>query len=264
MADRESRTQGSVKSADRVIDLFELMARWGEHMSHAELAATLEIPKSSLTQLLRSLVSRGYIEYVSATKKYRFGPRLAEIAQAESDPRNLISMANASLLAITGATGESSALNYLNGDETEVVATIYGNHRLITHMRLGDKAPLHLTSAGKLFLSQMTDKQVNDYADRTGLQPATKSSITSLQRLKDQLRQIREKKRAYVFEELDLGVNGVAVPLLDPQGQIVASLNVVVPTVRFSDAIDEVCITTLKREVESLQRKMYNSTRRHT
>jgi hypothetical protein len=67
---------GVVKSADRVLDLFELLGRWGAEMSHTDLVEALQIPKSSLTQLLRNLVSRGYIEFSPSTKGYRLGRRV--------------------------------------------------------------------------------------------------------------------------------------------------------------------------------------------
>ncbi len=247
---------GSVKSADRVIDLFELMARWGDQMSHSELAATLEIPKSSLTQLLRNLTARGYIEYVPETKKYRLGHRLVELAHAAAAPHDLIILAQSTLGAITEATGESSAVNLRAGDFTEVAATVYGHHRLITHMRLGDKAPLHCTSSGKLFLAAMSETELTEYGERTQLKAATKSSVTSMLELKNQLRRVRADGVAYVFEEFTLGVVGIAVPVTDARGNVLAGVNVVVPTVRFNDETEALCLDALRREVAALQRKL--------
>jgi len=256
MQDQEPGAKGAVKSADRVIDLFELMARWGDHMTHSELASTLDIPKSSLTQLLRNLTARGYVEYVPETKKYKLGTRLVEIARAATGPQDLISFSEATLNALTKKTGESSALNFRFGDETEVMATVFGHHRLITHMRLGDRAPLHLTSAGKVFLSNMPDEEVTAYVERTGLIPATKSSISSVHELKHQLRRVREERLAYVFEEFNLGLNGMAVPIFDRTQNLVAALNVVVPTVRFNDESERVCVDALRAEAAALERKM--------
>lgn len=256
MAGGSQDAPGAVKSADRVIDLFELLARWGDQMSHAELAATLDIPKSSLTQLLRNLVARSYVEYIPETKKYRLGGRFVELAHAAAAPRDLVSLAEPALAAITEATGESAAVNFRSGDFTEVVATTYGRHRLLTHMRLGDKAPLHLTSSGKLFLANMPDDWVADYAERTKLEPVTKNSITSLPELKNQLRRVREDHVAYVFEEFTVGVIGIAVPVLDLAGNILAGLNVVIPTVRFDDEVEAICLASLKKQAGALQRKL--------
>ena len=75
----EDESSGVVKSADRVLDVIELLARWGREMSHTEIADTLEIPKSSLTKLLKNLTARGFVEFVPLTKGYRLGEALIKI-----------------------------------------------------------------------------------------------------------------------------------------------------------------------------------------
>ena len=80
----------SVKSADRVFDLLELLAATGRAMSHGELSRRTAIPKGSLTALLRNLITRGYVEYLERTQDYRLGERAYELARRGAHHRDLV------------------------------------------------------------------------------------------------------------------------------------------------------------------------------
>ena len=84
---------GSVKSAMRVLDLLEYLRRWNAAQTHTQIAAQLAIPKSSLTQLLKTLVSRGYLDYDPASKGYFLGPAIAALGQRSAETRDLASVA---------------------------------------------------------------------------------------------------------------------------------------------------------------------------
>lgn len=92
-------------------------------MSHADIAQTLDMPKSSLTKLLRSLAARDYIRLVPETKGYRLGEAVLTLARESNQVLNLITCAESVFADVTQQTMESCALNQLRGDQVEVVAT---------------------------------------------------------------------------------------------------------------------------------------------
>src|SRR5437867_8333128 len=96
--------RSSVKSADRVLDILDLLAFTGREMTHAEIARRIDIPKSSLTHLLRNLVQRGYADGAFA------------LARRGANTRTLITHAKPCLERLTAATGESSALSLLQAE----------------------------------------------------------------------------------------------------------------------------------------------------
>lgn len=182
MAREEVDAGGTVKSADRVLDLFELLARWGREMSHAEIAEALDIPKSSLTKLIRNLNDRGYLRFVPETKGYRLGDAILKLAQQSNQMRNLIACAEPVLTDITQQTAESCALNQLKGEEVEVVATVLSQQRLQSHMRLGDLAPLYAVSGGKAILAFLPDVMRNEYLRAVSFERFTKHTIATKKR----------------------------------------------------------------------------------
>ena len=113
----------------------------GREMSHTEIAEALGIPKSSLTQLLRNMVSRDWLAYSPSSKGYTLGSAFGRLARRAGRAADLASVAGPVLAELTARTAESSALNVLKGDMAEVAATVLGPQRLVSHMRLGDLAP---------------------------------------------------------------------------------------------------------------------------
>jgi DNA-binding IclR family transcriptional regulator len=251
--------RSAVKSADRLLDLFELLARFNGGLSHMAIAEALGIPKSSLTQLLKTATGRGYVAYSAAGKSYRLGERFTSMARLTSRRRDLVGLAQPVLERITARTGESSALNMLKGSEAEVVATVSSTQRLVSHMRLGDLAPLYATSGGKVILAHMPGERRDEYLDSVSFQPITANTLSSAVELRRQLDKIRREGIAYSLEEFTPGIIGLAMAVLGEDGEALGSLNVALPAVRYNpraealitDALDE-AVAQLRHQLASL------------
>ncbi|BCG04484.1 IclR family transcriptional regulator (plasmid) [Paraburkholderia sp. PGU19] len=252
---QELETANSVKSADRTLDLFELLAHWGREMSHAEIAQALNIPKSSLTKLLQSLSARGYIRYVSETKAYCLGDAVLKLARQTTQLRDLISCAEPFLSDITLQTRESCALNQLKGDQVEVVATVSSQQRLLSHLRLGDVAPLYAVSGGKVILAHLPDVMRNEYLRSVTFERFTPNTITTKESLVDQLNQIRESGVAFSIEEYTPGIVGIGVAILSSTGFPIGSLNLAIPSVRYSEATGVRAQEVLRDAADRLRRQ---------
>jgi DNA-binding IclR family transcriptional regulator len=101
---------------------------------------------------------------------------------------------------------------------------------------VGGRAPLHLTSVGKLFLAQDDAQRVRAYATRTGLAGHTRNSITDLGTLERELARVRQYGCARDNEELELGVRCMAAGIHDDQGKLVAGLSISAPADRLEEA----------------------------
>lgn len=245
-----------VKSADRTLDVLELLAGWGREMSHAEIAAALEIPKSSLTKLLKNLTARDYLQYVAEAKAYRLGNAILKLANQHGQVRNLAAQAKPILEQITEQTGESCALNQLKGDQAEIVATVTSKHRLVSHLQLGDVAALYAVSGGKAILAFLPDAMLDQYLQSVHFERFTPSTLASRKALAAQLQEVRKSGVAFSHEEYTPGIVGVGVPVLSGTGFPLGSLNLAIPAVRYGPAVERKAIATLKDAADRLRRKM--------
>ena len=128
-------------------------------------------------------------------------------------------------------------LSVRQGDEIVYIERSFGERSGMQVVRaVGGRAPLHLTSVGKLFLAQEEPHRVRAYATRTGLAGQTRNSITELRRLDHELATVRQQQVARDDEELELGVRCMAAGIHDDQGQLVAGLSISAPADRLEEA----------------------------
>ena len=99
------------------------------------------------------------------------------------------------------------------------------------------RAPLHLTSVGKLFLAADDPRNVRAYATRTGLAGHTRNSLTDLPTLERELAAVRRHAVARDNEELELGVRCMAAGVYDDQGKLVAGLSISAPADRLDEGV---------------------------
>jgi DNA-binding IclR family transcriptional regulator len=255
-ASENVRADAGVKSATRVLDLMEYLARWGEACTHAEIADALAIPKSSLTQLLRTLVRRGYLTYDAADKSYSLGSSIATLARQQGETRDVVELVHPALERIADETRESAAVNLLRGERSEVAACVMSPQRLFYQMKVGDTAPLYATSGGKAILANLPEEMREEYLTRVRLQPITPNTMTDIDVLRENLAEARARGYATVDEEFTPGIAGLARPILSDAGFALASINVAIPVVRLDDVLRQSCINALAEAVTAVQKQL--------
>lgn len=227
---QQARLTG-VKSASRTLDLLECLAKSSQPLSHAELSALTSIPKSSLTQLLRTLLVRDYVQSLGEGGPYRLGGAAQQLIAFGMDVQRLIACAQPAMQRLANSTSESCALNLLRGDCVERVHRIKGASGLTLHE--GVRAPLYASSAGKLFLARLPAAELESYFERVELLPLAKRSIRSLGELHRQIKIARSEGIAYSQDEFTDGVVGISAPVVDRGGRMLAAIGLAVPTAGF-------------------------------
>lgn len=127
-------------------------------------------------------------------------------------------------------------LSVRQGDEIVYIERTYSERSGMQVVRaIGGRAPLHLTSTGKLFLASDELPRVRAYATRTGLAGQTRNSITQLPVLERELIRARQSGVAHDNEELEMGVRCMAAGIYDDQDKLVAGLSISAPADRLED-----------------------------
>jgi DNA-binding IclR family transcriptional regulator len=182
--------------------------------------------------LLKTLIARRWLTYSPATKTYALGSAVIALAQRAGNEARLSAVAQPILARLTEATGETSALNLLNDGQTVVAATALSSQRLLSVMRAGDRAPLYATSGGKAILASFQPAALSAYLESVRFEAFTAATITSPDRLHEELERVRLEGFAMSLEEFTPGVIGIACPLPDGLGKAYASVNVAMPASR--------------------------------
>jgi DNA-binding IclR family transcriptional regulator len=195
-----------VKSARRTIDLLETFAENPAWTSLADLHVRTGFPRSSLHGLLRTLRDAGWIETDTGGTRFRLGVRALICGTAYLDRDPAMPYATDALERIREQTGFTAHYARLSGGQVVYLETRESRHSLHLVSRVGRTLPAYATSLGKALLAELTE------AELTTLLPAslpalTDKTITSRDKLRDELGAVRERGYATESEE---GTPGVA------------------------------------------------------
>ena len=162
--------------------------------------------------------------------------RLLELGSLVKGRLNVREAAVSAMRSLHKLTGQTINLSVQQGDEIVYIERAWSERSGMQVVRaIGGRAPLHLTSTGKLFLSTGDTRQVRAYALRTGLAGHTRNSLTDLERLERELALVRRHGYARDNEELELGVRCIAAGIFDDTGKLVAGLSISAPAERLQD-----------------------------
>ena len=142
----------------------------------------------------------------------------------------------------------------LRGTEVERIATANALQRPLRYwMTVGERMPLHSTSAGKAIVAFLPAKERDEVLAALPLSKTTSKTIGSVSGLKNELKRVAKEKVAYSNEEFELGVFGISIPILDARQQPVASLGSVFPSARDTAAHRDAILKALRDGARRLE-----------
>ncbi len=226
----------TVQVIERMFTLIDILASREEAMSLKEISEKAGLHASTTHRILNDLATGRFVDRPQAGN-YRLGMRLLELGNLVKNRLNVRDAALEPMRELHRITQQPVNLSMRQGDEIVYVERAYSERSGMQVIRaIGGRAPLHLTSVGKLFLASDEPQRIRTYATRTGLSGHTKNSLTQLPALEKELSKVRRETYATDNEELELGVRCMAAGILDDQGRLVAGLSISAPAGRMDEA----------------------------
>ena len=230
---RTDANAGGVQSVDRAISIMEILARRGE-AGVTEIAAEIEVHKSTAFRLLGALESRGLVEQTEDRGKYCLGFGIVRLASSVSTRMDITQQSRHICQRLAEECGETVNLAVLRSHYAVNLDQVRGPSAVTVYNWVGQLTPLHATSSGKVLLAYIDERKRTDLLTIAGLESLTPDTVTSLEALENELRQVRERGYATTFEELEVGLNAMAAPIRSFGGEVVAAVSVSGPAYRFS------------------------------
>ena len=228
----QQEAKGSIQVIERMMSLLDVLANTPGPAPLKALSQATGLHPSTTHRILAAMTHARLVERQDAST-YALGIRLLELGSIVKSRINIREVALPFMQKLHDTIDESINLAIRDRDEIIYIErTSSGGSRVRVVYLVGDRAPLHLTSLGKLFLAAENVAEVRAYAKRTGLPGKTPHSLTSLEALEKELDKIRRHDLAYDNEEAEIGLRCLAAPIRDEQGAIVAGLSVSAPTDR--------------------------------
>ncbi len=241
-----------VKSARRVTEILDYVAKKRSGCSHSELAQALEVPKSSLTGLLSTLEQTGYLIFDKVSNRYVLGAKLLQLASSYLNGVNVISLGTPAVNRLFDRYGEFAALTVRQGTEVAIVCEHHSSHPLAHAILLGQRLPVYASASGKVILAFMAPQIREGVLDQIKFEQLTAHTITSRSLLNQEFQTIREVGVAYHDSEVIDGINSVAAPIFDILNEPIAALSIACPKSRFEELQKNDLVATLRAEAENL------------
>jgi IclR family transcriptional regulator, KDG regulon repressor len=220
----------TLHKAARVLNLFSVQQpEWGV----GEVARTLELPKSTASEILSSLAGEGLLRR-TGLGQYRLGWRLLELGQTLLHTTEFRAEARPVMQELVATWGETTHLAALEAGQVIYVEKLQGTQAIqIAQSGVGARLAAHCSGVGKVLLAHLPAAEVAAIVERYGLPMLTPNTITTLEQLEAELEQVRARGYAYDLEEVMLHLCCVAAPIRDFEGAVVAAMSLSVPAFRF-------------------------------
>lgn len=248
-----TREKTAIQVIERMMKLLDTLAARSDPVSLKDLANATGLHPSTAHRILNDMVVGRFVDRAETPGSYRLGMRLLELGNLVKARLSVREAALEPMRELHRKTGQTVNLSVRQGDEIVYIDRAYSERSGMQVVRaIGGRAPLHLTSSGKLFLAFDDPRVVRAYATRTGLAGHTRNSITELTKLEKELSQVRTRGYARDNEELELGVRCMAAGIFDDQGKLLAGLSVSAPADRLEESWAERVKTTAAQISASL------------
>jgi DNA-binding IclR family transcriptional regulator len=213
-------------TAERALDILMMFSDERTTVSASEVAAHLDVARSTAYRYVQSLVSARFLEDGSAGG-FQLGPRILELAHIARRSGGLAEVARPIMRQLADSTGETVLLTRLTGHTVFCVERADSVQRVMrVSYEPGETLPINAGASAYVLLAWLPEAELEAVLAQASFEAFTRNTITTSAALKKQLRETRRIGYAVSRGELDLDVVGVAAPIRDATDRVVAAISV--------------------------------------
>jgi DNA-binding IclR family transcriptional regulator len=222
---------------DRTFAILDLFDEERPEWTATEIARTLELPVPTTHRILMALKQRGYVSQHEETKRFRLGVGALHLGDRAHASVDLRSLSRPVLKRLSRETGETALLTVVapGGSRGVCLERVETAQPLRLSVQPGRRVPLHAGASQKALLAFLPE----DALERVVSQPLERlceRTIVDASDLRAELARIRKSGWARSAEETNLGVSGIAIPVLSERGGVVCAIGIAGPSARLDDA----------------------------
>lgn len=247
----------AVPALQRAFDILELFLDEAE-LSAPEITTKLELPRTTVHELLGTLVERGYLTHAgSSTSRYRLGVRSFQLGSAYADRLDLAREGQLAAEETSRECNETVHIGIREGTEVLYVAKVDSGHPVRMVSAVGRRLPAHCTAVGKALLAPLSTEKLDELYGASTLSPMTANSITDYRSLLSELAEVRARSgQAREHCESNDSVACVAAPVYDHSSEVVAAMSIAVPILRWDERVERELTGTVVRGAANLSERL--------
>jgi len=241
-----------IQSISRAFAILEYIATH-ERVGISELSRAMDLNKSTVFGIVKTLVSLGYLFNDEYSKNYMLTYRLQSVAEMGGGNRSFTGYARPILRTLLEHFDETIHLGYSNKMAVLYLDKLESTKAIRIHTHIGTEMPLHCTAIGKAILAYRSHEEILAYAENTGLPPLSPYSITDRDQLLAELSNIRARGYSTDDEEAQENLYCIGVPIHTPKG-VLYSLSISMPKYRKNEIDLATAVEELKATANELSK----------
>lgn len=214
-----------VTSIDRAVTILEMLSQSKKGLTNSEVSRKLNLPKSTISYILRTLKQRGYLHKDNVLGKYRLTAKLFSVGSQGLRAMELHDIALPILQDLVDRTGLTSHLAILDGYEAVYIEKVDKPGFIMMNTWVGRRLDVHCTAVGKALIAHLPQQAVEEIVKAKGLPKNTPKTITSPSQLFLELAKVRAAGYALDNSENSLDVKCIAASIFNMQGKVEAALS---------------------------------------
>ena len=216
------------------VQLMDCFSKEEPYLGVREAARMTGLSSSTTGRVFASLRELGLLVQDMETRQYALAGKILAWAEVYTATLDIRRVALPYIYDLQRLTGETISLYVREGKQRVCVERVESEQNVRMVARVGRYIPLHAGSAGKLFLAYMTEDQQQAFLETEALQAFTPMTITDPEQLIAECQQIVKQGYSLSHGEWTADASGVAAPIFNQRGQMIAAMTISGPTQRFT------------------------------
>ena len=216
-----------VAGLEKGLAIFDVFDAEHSRFTATEIAKLCGLSRTAARRYLNTLIGLGF--FSTDGKLYWLTPKIMRLGSAYLESSRLPRLVQPALQSLAASTQEISYVSILDGHDVVYIARNGSNRSMNTGFVLGARIPAHTTAAGQLLLALQGDEAIDIWLASKPLHTYTPFTLTNPDQMRAHLQGLRRQDWAVSEQQFDLAYRGVAVPLRDNRGQVLAALNISMP-----------------------------------
>ena len=215
------------------ISILQMIADSTEPPSIAQLVKESGMPRPTLHRLLKALAAEDMVES-RPNKTSALGARMIQLAGRALEQNDLVRIAAPELDWLCAKTHETIHLAIRAGQDLVCIHKKDTSHPVRIASSVGGSVPFHASAIGKCLLAYLPDDEQAEIIDCLELRNLTEYTITTKEKLMEELRAIRDVGYSIAHQESDLEVECYGVCVFDRANRPIAGISISVPLYRLN------------------------------
>ncbi|MDG1707602.1 MAG: IclR family transcriptional regulator [Emcibacteraceae bacterium] len=223
---RKKETPDEIKSVVLTFTIVEFLAKCDRPLGITEIATALNLERPRVYRHLRTLSGIGYIDQDPSTDKYSLSMKFFWLGKDVESKIDLISVARPAMQHLKDTLGTAVTLSTVSEENICVLDILRGSSQIDISTRPGSALPLHATAQGKIALA-FGPSSWREALSIKSLEKFTTHTMVDIDVLTNEIESINAQGWAIAPEEITLGINALAAPILDHQNKLVGTISII-------------------------------------